>query len=92
MSGDFDPRDYDTRERDDGVHDREEEWLTLGRGPGSAALRDGAADGDVRDRNEDSPEIRCRSRRVGDGRTAGDHLTSRYRRHSPSSHVDVATN
>jgi hypothetical protein len=27
MSGDFDRRDIDSRERDDGIHDREEEWL-----------------------------------------------------------------
>jgi DNA-binding MarR family transcriptional regulator len=30
MSGDFDPRDVDSRQRDDGIHDREDEWLTLG--------------------------------------------------------------
>jgi DNA-binding MarR family transcriptional regulator len=53
MSGDFDPRDYDSRERDDGIHDREDEWLTLGRGPGSTAVRDGTADDDVRDRDDD---------------------------------------
>jgi len=47
MSGDFDPRDLDSRERDDGIHDREDEWLTLGRGPGSAVGRDG--DEDVRE-------------------------------------------
>ena len=39
MPGDFDPRDLDTRDRDDGIHDREDEWLVLGRGgSGSAAL------------------------------------------------------
>lgn len=32
MSGDFDPRDNDTRERDDdGIQDREEQWLASGR-------------------------------------------------------------
>jgi hypothetical protein len=30
MSGDFDPRDLDSRGLDDGVRDREDEWLTLG--------------------------------------------------------------
>ena len=30
MSGDFDPRDLDSRERDDGIHDRVDEWLTSG--------------------------------------------------------------
>jgi hypothetical protein len=51
MSGDFDPRDVDSRERDDGIHDHEDEWLTLGRGPGSAVVRDG--DEDVRERDDD---------------------------------------
>lgn len=46
MSGDFDPRDLESRERDDGIHDREDEWLTLGRGPHSAVVHDG--DEDVR--------------------------------------------
>jgi hypothetical protein len=27
-SGDFDPRNYDSRNRDDGIHDPEEEWVT----------------------------------------------------------------
>ncbi len=30
MSGDFDPRDVDSRDRDDGVHDREDQYLSLG--------------------------------------------------------------
>jgi len=30
MSGDFDPREYDTRERHDGIRDREDEWLVIG--------------------------------------------------------------
>ena len=46
MSGDFDPRDFDSRDRNDGIHDREDEWLRLGRGPGSAAARDGEAEND----------------------------------------------
>lgn len=32
MPGDFDPRHLDARDRDDGIHDREEEWLVLGAG------------------------------------------------------------
>ena len=53
MSGEFDPRDIDSRERDDGIHDCEDEWLTLGRGPGSAAIRDGTTENDVRDRADE---------------------------------------
>ena len=30
MSGDFDPREYNTRERHDEIHDREDEWLVIG--------------------------------------------------------------
>jgi DNA-binding MarR family transcriptional regulator len=63
MSGDFDPRDLDSRERDDGIHDREDEWLTIGRGPGSAAVRDGMTDDDVRDRDDDWREAREREPR-----------------------------
>lgn len=37
MSGDFDPRDVDTRERDDGIRDREDQYLSLGRGGGGLA-------------------------------------------------------
>lgn len=37
MPGDFDPRGVDSRERDDGVHDREDEHLSLGRGGGGLA-------------------------------------------------------
>src|SRR5207249_6805918 len=56
MSGDFDPRDLDSRERDDGIHDREDEWLTIGRGPGSSAVRDGNEG--VRSRDDDWREER----------------------------------
>ena len=58
MSGDFDPRDLDSRERNDGIHDREDEWLTLGRGPHSAVVHDG--DEDVRERDDDWREERDR--------------------------------
>jgi len=51
MSGDFDPRDVDSRERDDGIHDREDEWLTIGRGPGSAVVHE--RDDEVRERDDD---------------------------------------
>jgi len=44
MSGDFNKRHRDSHDRDDGIHDRDEEWLTLGRGPASAAASDGTAD------------------------------------------------
>ena len=30
MSGDFDRREYDTRERHDGIHDRKDDWLVIG--------------------------------------------------------------
>jgi len=64
MSGDFDPRDFDSRQRDDGIHDHEDEWLTLGRGPGSAEVRDGEED--VRDREDDWREERDREPRDRD--------------------------
>ena len=66
MSGDFDPRDCDSRERDDGILDREQDWLTLGRGPGSAAVRDGEADHDARDRGDDRRDERDRGPRDRD--------------------------
>jgi DNA-binding MarR family transcriptional regulator len=64
MSGDFDPRDVDSRERDDGIHDREDQCLSLGRGGGGLAKdadedlygRDSASrerDHDARDRVDD---------------------------------------
>src|SRR5438093_10781963 len=65
MFDNYDPRD-DCRDRDDGIHDREDEWLTIGRGPGSAALRDDAADDDVRDRDDDWREARDREPRDRD--------------------------
>ncbi len=65
MFDNYDPRD-DCRDRDDGIHDREDEWLTIGRGPGSAAVRDGAADDDVRDRDDHWREARDREPRDRD--------------------------
>src|SRR3989442_1843618 len=66
MSGDFGPRDVDSRERDDGIHDREDEWLTLVCGPGSASVRDGSSEDDVRDRDDDWREARDRESRNRD--------------------------
>ena len=66
MFDNYDPRD-DSRERDDGIHDREDEWLTIGRGPGSATVRDGAGDDDVRDRDDHWREARDREPRDRDG-------------------------
>jgi hypothetical protein len=71
MSGDLDPRNCDSRNRDDGIHDRDGEWLTLGCGPASAVASDGAADDDVRDRNQDSPEARGRDCRDRDDERSG---------------------
>jgi DNA-binding MarR family transcriptional regulator len=64
MSGDFDPRDIDSRERDDGIHDREDEWLTIGRGPGSAVVRE--TDDAVRERDDERREDRDREPRDRD--------------------------
>jgi hypothetical protein len=46
---DYDPRDQDARERDDGIRDREEAWLVTGRGPGSTSVRGDVGDGRSRD-------------------------------------------
>ncbi len=56
MSGDIDPRDCDSRGRDDGVHDRQEDWLAIGRGPSSGASSDASLDA-TRERDEDSVSI-----------------------------------
>ena len=64
MSGDFDPRDVDSRDRDDGIHDREGQHLSLGRGGGglvkdaddTVAGRDGQSrerDPEPRDRHDE---------------------------------------
>jgi DNA-binding MarR family transcriptional regulator len=63
MPGDFDPLDVNSRERDDGIHDREDQCLSLGRGGGGLAKdaeedlhgRDSASrerDDDARDRHD----------------------------------------
>lgn len=64
MAGDFDPRDLDSREQDDGIRDRDDQWLVLGQGPGSGP--EDSVDGDVRDRNEDWREERDRDTRDRD--------------------------
>lgn len=56
---DFDPRDSDSREPDDGIHDREAQWLQLGRGPGCAA-HDDSLDDDTRERDDGWREERNR--------------------------------
>jgi DNA-binding MarR family transcriptional regulator len=63
VSGDFDPRDVDSRERDDGIHDREDQYPSLGRGGGGLSKdvddvpdRDGESserERDARDRYDD---------------------------------------
>jgi DNA-binding MarR family transcriptional regulator len=51
VSGNLDPRDLDSREREDGIHDREHEFLSLGRGGGGGLTKD--SDEDTRDRDSD---------------------------------------
>jgi len=46
MSGDFDPRDLGSLGLHDGVRDREDEWLTLGAGPGMRIGPDHVCEGD----------------------------------------------
>jgi DNA-binding MarR family transcriptional regulator len=55
MSGDFDPRDVDSRERDGGIHDREDQYLCLGRGGGGLAKNadDDTSGRDSRSRDRD---------------------------------------
>src|SRR5437867_13163070 len=57
---DFNPPDVDSHERDDGIHDREDQRLTLGRG-GSSSVHE--ADDDVRERDDDWCEARDRESR-----------------------------
>jgi len=58
MSGFFDPRDLEARERNDGIHDREEEWLVLGRQDHIAAIPDEPIDHDTRERDDDRHQER----------------------------------
>ena len=65
MPGDFDPRDLDSRERDDGIHDREDQCLSLGRGGGGLAKD---ADEDLHGRHSASRERDHDARDRGDDR------------------------
>jgi DNA-binding MarR family transcriptional regulator len=67
MAGDFDPRDFDARERDDGVRDREDQWLVLGRDTAVEPPAEHAAADDSRERDDDS-----RGERDRDGRNRDD--------------------
>jgi DNA-binding MarR family transcriptional regulator len=71
MFDDFDPRDRDSREREDGIHDREDEWLVLGRGPGSPEVRDDAVERDTGDRDGDWRDKRDRDPRDRDDERGG---------------------
>ena len=72
MSGNLDPRDLDSREREDGIHDREHEYLSLGRGGGGGLTKD--SDEDTRDRDSDWRPERDRE---GPGRHDGRALDPR---------------
>lgn len=71
MFDSYDPRDDDSRDRDDGIRDRENEWLVLGRGPGSPEVRDDAVEHDARDRDEDWRDDRDRHSRDRDDERVG---------------------
>lgn len=64
MAGDFDPRDLDSREQDDGIRDRDDQWLALDRSLGSRP--EDAVGDDVRERNNPSREERDRETRDRD--------------------------
>ena len=53
MAGDFDPRDADIRDREDGVHDCEERWHVLGRAHESALRGEPGYDTREQDRDGD---------------------------------------
>ena len=65
MSGDFDPRDVDSRERDDGIRDRDDQYLSLGRGGGGLAKD---ADDSVPGRDNDLRERHRQARDRHDDR------------------------
>jgi hypothetical protein len=60
VSGDFDPRDVDSRDRDDGIHDRAYQYLSLGRGGGGLAKdaddRVPGRDSESRGRDRETPD------------------------------------
>jgi hypothetical protein len=47
-----DPRDQDARDRDDGIRDREEDWLVLRRGPTCASVRGHEPGREAQDRDD----------------------------------------
>ena len=67
MPGGFDPRDVDSRDRDDGIHDREGQHMSLGRGGGGLAKD---ADDGVPGRDSESRERDRELRDRHDGRVA----------------------
>jgi DNA-binding MarR family transcriptional regulator len=71
MFDDYDPRDHDSRNREDGIHDREDQWLVLGRGPGAPETRDDAMQSEPCDRDEDWREARDRDPRDRDDERGG---------------------
>ena len=54
---DYEPREWDGHERDDGVCAREENWVSLGRGPNSASAYDERPHPTPRDRDEDRASL-----------------------------------
>lgn len=71
MFDDFDPRDFDSRGRDDGIHDREDQWLVLGRGPGTSEVHDDLLEQDGRDRDGGCRDARDRDARGRDDERGG---------------------
>lgn len=48
---DYDPRDQNARDRDDGIRDREEDWLATGRRPSAATPHDDRVNPDASERD-----------------------------------------
>jgi hypothetical protein len=68
----YDPRADDRRELDDGVRDREEQWLSVGRGPGSNATRDGQDEHGVKNQWNEREERDALTRERDDDPTGMD--------------------
>lgn len=62
MSRDFHPRDSDTRNRDDGIHDREDHHLAIGRGSSGQHFDAEPADRNSRERDDSSQARDCENR------------------------------
>jgi DNA-binding MarR family transcriptional regulator len=71
MPGDFDPRDVDASERDDGIHDRYDQWLVLGRHHDLAAFREDPVAQEARERDDDCREEHDRDARDRDDESGG---------------------